>query len=543
MANPATSAKKSRILPSIAVVVLFTLYPILSLVASNASQLAPMSAARSAAVTLLASLLALLAARRALGGWERATVLVVGLQILFFSYGHIYDLMRKVELGGVLIGRHRYLSGLWGAAGLVWVVVVLRLKSSPRLTWLLSVGVVLVVMPILSLMAGTMMAVGAAYSEPTPPEAISTSPVVEALPDIYYIILDSYGRADVLASLYSFDNKDFIRALERRGFYVAGESRSNYSHTLQSLASTLNMRYLDDLALRMGPDSSNRAPLQELVQHSEVRRLLESVGYQLVAFQSGSPATEIHDAAIYYSPHFEELDVTVPAGGPLPINEFEGLLFRSTLLRPLLDSLVRRQDLAVQVLSFPFLKHRMRIIYTLNSVSLGAQLGGPQLVFAHVISPHVPFVLNQPGEQLVPSGTYTLGDDGELPPEEYVRGYTAQVRALNALVLQAVDEILSKSDVDPVIVIQADHGPAAFMDLSVPLQSNMYERMSILNAYHLPEVAEARLYPSITPVNTFRVVLEAVIGRPYDLLPDESYFAPWKRPYDVTLVTDAAKAP
>lgn len=35
------------------------------------------------------------------------------------------------------------------------------------------------------------------------------------LPDIYYIILDGYGRADVLSSIHGFDNSEFIHALEK----------------------------------------------------------------------------------------------------------------------------------------------------------------------------------------------------------------------------------------------------------------------------------------------------------------------------------------
>jgi hypothetical protein len=543
MASPASSAMKSRVFHAIAAVVLFTLYPILSLVASNASQLAPMSAARSAAVLLLASLLALLAARWALGGWERATMLVVGLQILFFSYGHVYDLMRTVELGGVLIGRHRYLFGLWGAAGLVWAAVVLRLKSSPRLTWLLSVGAVLVTLPMLSLGISGIQSVLAGQSNAATPESAPSYAAGQTFPDIYYIILDGYGRADVLADLYGIDNQAFLEALAERGFYVAGEARSNYSQTLQSLASSLNMRYLDDLAAKLGPESVNRAPLQELVQDSEVRRYLETLGYQTVAFETGHQPTELRDAAFYFAPHYEELNLTPSTIGTLPINEFEGLLAGTTLLRPALDELSRREGLAVQMLSFPFQKHRQRVIFTLQSLVNAARLNGPQFVFAHVVCPHPPFVFSAPGEEFVPIGTFTMQDGGCCTREEYLRGYRGQIQAVNALMGEAIDAILAESEAPPIIIVQADHGPSAYLDAQQPLRSDMRERLSILSAYFVPEAAEAELYPSITPVNTFGLVLEAVFGRAHDLLEDKSYFAPGARPYDFTLVTESVQRP
>ena len=44
-------------------------------------------------------------------------------------------------------------------------------------------------------------------------------------PDIYYIILDAYGRADVLKDLYNYDNSQFVDWLNQKGFYVARESK------------------------------------------------------------------------------------------------------------------------------------------------------------------------------------------------------------------------------------------------------------------------------------------------------------------------------
>jgi hypothetical protein len=40
-------------------------------------------------------------------------------------------------------------------------------------------------------------------------------------PDVYYFILDSYTRADLLKEAYGYDNSPFLDALRERGFYVA----------------------------------------------------------------------------------------------------------------------------------------------------------------------------------------------------------------------------------------------------------------------------------------------------------------------------------
>ena len=69
-------------------------------------------------------------------------------------------------------------------------------------------------------------------------------------PDIYYIITDEYARADVLEEFYDHDNSGFLDQLRERGFYVAEQSFSNYALTFLSLASSLDMRYVNDRVRR-----------------------------------------------------------------------------------------------------------------------------------------------------------------------------------------------------------------------------------------------------------------------------------------------------
>src|SRR5215211_254514 len=63
-------------------------------------------------------------------------------------------------------------------------------------------------------------------------------------PDIYYIILDGYGRQDVLEEVYGYRNEEFLSYLRSRGFFVADEAHSNYIQTPLSLSSSLNFDYI-----------------------------------------------------------------------------------------------------------------------------------------------------------------------------------------------------------------------------------------------------------------------------------------------------------
>lgn len=74
---------------------------------------------------------------------------------------------------------------------------------------------------------------------------IPTTETNSAPPDIYLIILDGYGREDILRDLYGFDNSEFASFLRDSGFYVADRSSPNYPQTELSISSSMNLNYLD----------------------------------------------------------------------------------------------------------------------------------------------------------------------------------------------------------------------------------------------------------------------------------------------------------
>ena len=89
-----------------------------------------------------------------------------------------------------------------------------------------------------------------------------------------------------------------------------------------------------------------------------------------------------------------------------------------------------------------------------------------------------------------------------------------------------------------MIILQADHGSKLIRMSGEPSPEMLRERLGVLNAYHLPDDGERFLYDSITPVNSFRVLLTAYFGANYELLEDRSYFSRLKKPYDFLDATD-----
>jgi len=522
---------------------LFAVYPAASLLASNLGQVDAADSIRSILVSVVAAAVLLLLVRLVVRDWSRAALITSGALLVFFSYGHVYGLVKSVSVGGMILGRHRYLVPLALGIMVIWTWWVTRRASGTGTAGVLfsAAGVVAFVLPLYSI--GTYYLVPAADTRPaSAPGVPSAGALVEpstpgSQPDIYYIILDAYAGEDVLRDLYGYDNTEFVESLERRGFFVASGSRSNYMMTHLSLASSLNMEYLDEVAAQMDPESEDLRPLAEMMAHSTVRSELASRGYQMVSFESGWPPTEVRDVDIFVTPGENHVLPDVPLWA---LSEFDILLLQSSLLRPALDKLQASLQAAESPFEWPYLRHRDRILFALDTIRTIPDWEGDYFVLAHLIIPHPPFVFGPSGESLPHDRPYSWRDgnmfEGSL--DEYRQGYRDQVAYINNVLMRLVDHLLASSETEPVIILQGDHGPRAFHVWGDPEATNLQEAFSILNAYYLPWEGGPRPYESISPVNSFRIVLGGLFGEDLEMLPDESYFVAPMTPYDQLRVTD-----
>ncbi len=338
---------------------------------------------------------------------------------------------------------------------------------------------------------------------------------VGARPDIYYVILDGYGRADILRSIYGYDDSSFLDRLRQMGFYVAERSRSNYCQTVLSLASSLNLVYLDSIAEALGPESEDRRTLQKMLAESRFMSFLKQQGYAVMAFATGYSATDFRNADFYRAP-------------PWSTTEFRDVLLGNTVVPALLEVLGLKTQYDL---------HRDRVLYALDHLVDAVEIEQPVFVFAHITSPHPPFVLGADGEPKKPGRLYDLSDGNHFHRNDpalragYIAGYRDQLAFVSTKVVSALEQILARSPTPPYIILQSDHGPGSRLDWRSPESTDMAERTSILNAYHFPGQEYSMLYDSITPVNTFRLLMNDAFGIPLDPLPDRAYFTTWRHPY------------
>ena len=527
---------------SIVYPILFAIYPVLALLAGNLGEMPSSDAFRSLVIASLVGVFLWVILSILFRNREKGALLASGYIILFFSYGQIYDQVEGLSLGPILVGRHRYLIVIWVVVVIIWSVWILKQKDiNARLKQgLLVAAITLVALPVISI-ARYNLADAEVRGSPPSVRAVDAEESLEraVFPDIYYIIVDAYGRFDILQELYGIDNADFLEFLESRGFYVASHSTSNYALTHLSLSSSLNMRYLDDIVENEGSDSENLLPLYEMIAHSKIREVFAQMGYKFVAFESGKYRYEVRDADYFYSPNYWKYRDTSSVISLLDLNEFEGMLLSTSLLRAANEFYTRSQISDRGLLEDHYQKHRIRVKFTLESLGKIAGMEGQFFVFAHIISPHSPFVFGRFGEVVNHSEAFSLIEKGS---NDTSRQYANQTVYITKLLERTIDEIFANSVSPPIIIIQSDHGPRTFSSRNeLSFDISMREQMSILNAYFIPGDTYGLLYPSITPVNSFRVLLSRYFGLPVELLEDENYFSSPEEPYNTTRVTDILK--
>ena len=523
--------------------ILIAAYPILVLYAYNYDQVVRNAFVRSLLFSLLGISLIMAVAWLILRNVHKAALISSGIAILFFSYGHFYSAFREVGTVGLMMSRHRYLMPIWIVMLILWIYFVVRkIGNTENITSGFNlVAIFLVILPTFQLTARVLRSSIPVMDTVKESSGLAGGRVEypeDDLPDIYYIIMDGYGRSDILDELYNVNNANFIERLESYGFLVAEDGYSNFAQTSLSMASSLNMTYLDAIANKLGPESRDLSPLKNMIWDSEVRRYLEAQGYGLIAFETGYPLTTIEDADIYWSPDYSKTMDEFALQSGWSFNEFEGMLLETTALRFVLDLRVRSQNnLRAAVTDFLFQKHRTRVLFTISKLHEVAELDGDYFVVAHIISPHPPFVFGPSGEHVQNDSAFSMQDNGCCRREEYLEGYSNQVEYVSKLLSLEIERIIDASEVEPIIIIQGDHGPGAYLTQEVE-ESNIKERHAILNAILLPEESRASLYSSITPVNTFRVILNEIFHEELDLLPDWVYFSLGKRPYDFIQVNE-----
>ena len=498
---------------------LFAIFPVLFLYSYNIEELPFSEIFLPSAIILVFTIIAVILLWLILKkDSKKAGITTTIFLIFFFSYGRVYELIKGLHLGTFLIGRHRYLMIIWLILFILCVYFTIRTrKDLKNFTNILNItAIVLILFPIVSIgiykfntsaikRDSTTSGVEDTY-ESEDIEGLQD----EELPDIYYIILDGYASSSTLKDFYNYDNSKFTDYLTEKGFFIASKSRGNYPMSYLSMASSLNMEYINYLSDIVGLESNDRTVPYEMIENNKVMNFLKSRGYKFIHFSSGWGPTNYNQYA--------DINIAVSSRR---WNEFQTLLIKTTML----DAFEKKffKDIG-----------RRRVLNTFTNLADVYKIEGKKFIFAHIVCPHPPYLFDENGNS-VPEAEFNMDEWGSEQKEYYLN----QLIFTNKKIETLVSEILSRSEIPPIIILQSDHGPRnTFIDGRYPTDDMFREGMRILNAYYLPSKGSDLIYDSITPVNTFRAILNCYFGTNYELLEDKSYNSFDFSPYKFTDVTD-----
>lgn len=457
----------------------------------------------------------------------KQTLLASLVVIALLYYGFVYDAVYGFEFMGTNLGRHKYLFPLWTLASFaVFLWLTATKKSLDNLIKILFFSTFIFIL--ISTSGAAFYNFKRILADPKIKEKIEEYNIKDdqrlniksgKFPDIYYIIPDAYAGQKVLNKYFNFDNKEFYDYLTKKGFDIARNSRSTYPVTYFSVASTLNMEYVNYLGDVLGSDSSDLTVLRRIIDDNKVLRQLDSVGYEYVHLDTDSTTFLNRRDSLYTR---ESL-----------LDGFVREIMKITILRPFGGRYGLRENAIND-------RIRQNTLIVFDSLKNVPRTESPKFIFAHITAPHGPYVFGKNGENV------DAKFSNFAAPKDDMGLYLDQLVFVNKKITEVIDSILSQSSEPPIIIIQSDHG--VYLPPEI-LAGSEYEiikenvRMFNFSAYYLPKMCKSKVPQSMNAVNTFRFIFDQCFGAKYGLLENRSYYyTNANRPYDL-LPVDYSKDP
>ncbi len=325
-----------------------------------------------------------------------------------------------------------------------------------------------------------------------------TSPCAAcAKPDVYFLLFDEYASSLALKEQYNYDNSPLDSFLTDQGFHINKQSNSNYNLTVFSMASVLNMSYIEGLKDGGRILSQDYTNAYQLIRDNKVIGLFSAEGYDIKNYS-------IFDLA----------------GQPtIAWQSFLPLKTRLLTARTLAERLARHTNsLLARYLGIKYFVVREYMKYYsgneafLKAVALEAEQKSsrPRFLYAHFIMPHFPYLIDSAGHRKSDERIYE--ESNTNPASAYLNYLPYTNKRLEDLVLH-----IRQGDPNAVILLCGDHG---FREWATT-QSPPFQFQN-LNAVYFPDHDYSRWDGRISFVNQFRIVANQLFHADYPMLKDST---------------------
>jgi hypothetical protein len=430
--------------------------------------------------------------------FDRGLISAASFVMCIFLYGDFSRALRFIDWPQLSFA-------LWLPASITLVVLVGRLWTIPGgATALQLLSLILLVSPVvLSLGAAPTPGTNGREVLRTPPMWMAPPPPPAAglyRPNVYLISHDSYLRADALATFYGFDNRAFTDRLSALGFLLPSRSYANYMFTNLSLNTTLGMNYVLLTAAEHKALPRGALRTVEISGETEVATQFKRRGYTYIFANNGFfdslKCSAFNDVCL--NPQISSYEL------------YDALLNLTPAQSTWTNRSVYKSYTVDRLTDFEPRKQRQPFLFVLHTVGLHNFAWDADCRY-------------RPDHRWPLSGLV-----GWSTAVSVKRAYVDQLQCVNRMTLAAVESLLAR-DPEAIMIIQGDHGTWRIGGLrSRPRTGWMAtpeaeELFAILNAYRLPARCRRRLYDTISPVNSFRVVLSCIDDIDYPLLPDRHF--------------------
>ncbi len=303
---------------------------------------------------------------------------------------------------------------------------------------------------------------------------------IEDCPDIYHIILDAHSGFNNP----KYSDEYFKTELEKRGFHICKEPRSNYYPTRYSLPSLLNFNYIDDFF----PEREQFEQINKMWMYYEdnlLFKILKKIGYKFMC--------------VYSLPFFNRMEHNYIDKNDF-INKLKKLdndIFNIMYYFSLFN-ILKEKD-------YRFLsKDISSILSIFNDICLEKNKE-PTFYYMHLLAPHLPYLKDEYGNDI-------------LNIEQWNgKHYMTYQKYINKQILNNIDTIQKKMKKNSLILLHSDH--------SIPLENNFNNIYNILLAVYSPKEELKTCIPDkSTLVNMYRYVFNKIFNSNFEILSNK-YFS------------------
>ena len=475
---------------------------------------------------------------------KKAALIVSLAFIIFFSFGHVYNMLNQVSIGDTNFGSNRILlpifTILFGIGSFLIIKTKRTLDNATSIVNTISVVFIAVIVVMVGIETFgcdecLIERNTSWYFDFFSDEKIDFSPYFEAhsfsisesdsLPNVYFIILDGYPTNDVLKKHVNFDNSEFTNLLKQRGFNVAENSHANYSFSGPSISATMNMNYINFLADEFGENSRDYNPILGkdfgLYADNQVIKNFKLMGYKVIKI--GSAATYLHKLPLAdLSPCYKIIH--------LMDNRLLDAVGSTSMIGYFIERWAEEQQRQIILCDFEELP------------KISSYFEEPVFVWSHIMLPHFPLIFGPNGEPITPGKSLLTMNHPEFTDSSWdvKTQFKHQIQFANKKSIEFIDKIL-ENEKQAIIIIQSDHGSGFGVNFQAPTDDDVFQRLSNLNAIYFPdEKHREMLTDDRSNVNTFRTVFNAYFGSDYDMLEDRIHWSiSYKKPFwfkDVTSI-------